>query len=171
MRRSAGILLWRRSATGEIEVLLAHPGGPLFARKDDAHWSIPKGECEPGEDEQAAARREFSEELGIPVPPGEIVALGEVKQGSSKVNVVWAIEADPGPFDVRSNLFEMQWPPRSGRRAEFPEVDRVAWFGLDVAEGKLFGSQRPFLARLAEIAALPQTGTAADADAFGRPRR
>lgn len=150
MRRSAGILLWRRSPTGDIEVLLAHPGGPLFARKDDAHWSIPKGECDPGEDELAAARREFSEELGIPVPPGDPVSLGEAKQGSSKVNVIWALEADPGPFEVRSNLFDMEWPPRSGKRAEFPEVDRVAWFSLDVAEGKLFGSQRPFLARLAD---------------------
>jgi predicted NUDIX family NTP pyrophosphohydrolase len=158
VKRSAGILLWRRSATGDVEVLLAHPGGPLFARKDDAHWSIPKGECEPGEDELAAAQREFTEELGIPVPPGDPVPLGEVKQGSSKVNVIWALEADPGPFEVSSNLFEMEWPPRSGKRAEFPEVDRVAWYPLDVADGKLFGSQRPFLAGLAAIAADGETG-------------
>ena len=150
MKRSAGLLLWRRTLDGDLEVLLAHPGGPLFARKDDAHWSIPKGECDAGEDELVAARREFSEELGIPVPSGDPVPLGEVKQDSSKVNVIWALEADPGPFEVRSNLFEMEWPPRSGKRAAFPEVDRVAWFSLDVAEGKLFGSQRPFLARLAD---------------------
>jgi predicted NUDIX family NTP pyrophosphohydrolase len=151
VKRSAGILLWRRTPTGEVEVLLAHPGGPLFARKDDAHWTIPKGESEQGEDELAAARREFSEELGIPVPPGDPVALGEVKQSSSKVNVIWALEADPGPFEAHSNLFDMEWPPRSGKRAEFPEVDRVAWFSLQIAEGKLFGSQRPFIARLAGL--------------------
>jgi predicted NUDIX family NTP pyrophosphohydrolase len=151
VRRSAGILLWRRSSGGEIEVLLAHPGGPLFARKDDAHWTIPKGECDPGEDELAAARREFTEELGIPVPPGEPVSLGEVKQSSSKTNVIWALEADPGPFEVRSNLFEMEWPPRSGKRAEFPEIDRAAWFSLEEADRKLFGSQRPFLARLTDF--------------------
>ena len=167
MRRSAGILLWRRSAAGDIEVLLAHPGGPLFAKKDDAHWTIPKGECDPGEDELAAARREFTEELGIPVPPGDPVPLGEVKQGSSKVNVVWALEADPGEFELRSNVFDMEWPPRSSERAEFPEVDRVAWYPLEVAEGKLFGSQRPFLARLAQLAG-PQAETD---DAFGRPSR
>jgi predicted NUDIX family NTP pyrophosphohydrolase len=148
MKRSAGLLLFRR-ASGAVEVLLAHPGGPLFARKDDAHWSIPKGECDPGEDEWVAAQREFSEELGIAVPSGTPLPLGEAKQGSGKVNVIWALEADPGPFDVHSNLFEMEWPPRSGKRAEFPEIDRVAWFSLEEAEGKLFGSHRPFIARLA----------------------
>jgi predicted NUDIX family NTP pyrophosphohydrolase len=151
MIRSAGILLWRRTTAGSIEVLLAHPGGPFWARKDE--WSIPKGECEPGEDELAASRREFTEELGIPLPPGDAVALGELKQSSAKVNVVWAIEGDPGPFEVRSNLFEMEWPPRSGKRAEFPEVDRAAWFSLEEAETKLFKSQRPFLARLVEAVA------------------
>jgi predicted NUDIX family NTP pyrophosphohydrolase len=161
VKRSAGILLWRRSPDGEVEVLLAHPGGPFFVRKDDAHWGIPKGECEPGEDELACARREFEEELGIPVPAGEAVPLGELKQSSSKVNVVWAVEGDPGPFEVRSNLFEMEWPPRSGKRAEFPEVDRAAWFRLEEAERKLFVSQRPFLERLAQI----------ETDAFGRPSR
>ena len=152
MKRSAGLLLFRRVAERSpdgVEVLLAHPGGPLFARKDDAHWSIPKGECEPGEDEWTAAQREFSEELGIPAPGGTPLSLGEAKQGSGKVNVIWAMEADPGPFGVRSNRFEMEWPPRSGKRAEFPEVDRVAWFPLEEAEGKLFGSQRPFITRLA----------------------
>lgn len=148
MKRSAGLLLFRRAASG-IEVLLAHPGGPLFARKDDAHWSIPKGECDPGEDDWVAAQREFSEELGIPVPPGKPIPLGDAKQGSGKVNVIWALEADPGPFEVNSNLFEMEWPPRSGKRAEFPEVDRVAWFSLGAADRKLFGSQRPFVAWLA----------------------
>lgn len=170
MRRSAGLLLWRRAggaqgSDGVVEVLLAHPGGPLFARKDDGHWSIPKGECDPGEDEWAAAQREFSEELGIPVPRGTPLPLGEARQGSGKVNVIWALEADPGPFEVRSNLFEMQWPPRSGERAHFPEIDRVAWFPLDVAQGKLFGSQRPFLDTLAATL----DGRQVDVDAPGRP--
>jgi predicted NUDIX family NTP pyrophosphohydrolase len=148
VKRSAGLLLWRRKETG-IEVLLAHPGGPLFAKKDDAAWSIPKGEIDPGEDEWAAAQREFSEELGIGVPAGTPLALGEAKQSSGKVNVIWALEADPGPFEVRSNLFEMQWPPRSGVLAEFPEVDRAGWFPLETAKIKIFASQLPFLERLA----------------------
>lgn len=150
MKRSAGLLLWRRTDTS-IEVLLAHPGGPLFAKKDDGVWSIPKGEIDPGEDEWAAAQREFSEELGIPAPVGTPVALGEAKQASGKVNVIWALEADPGPFEVRSNLFEMQWPPRSGVVAEFVEVDRAAWFALETARIKIFAGQLPFLERLTEI--------------------
>jgi predicted NUDIX family NTP pyrophosphohydrolase len=148
MKRSAGLMLFRRSETGEIEVLLAHPGGPFFVRKDDAHWSIPKGELDPGEDEWAAAVREFSEELGIPVPAGEPLALGEEPQGRGKINVIWALEADPGPFEVNSNLFDLEWPPRSGKTAQFPEVDRVAWYDLETARVKLFGSQRPFIERL-----------------------
>jgi predicted NUDIX family NTP pyrophosphohydrolase len=148
MRRSAGLLLYRRTPGG-VEVLLAHPGGPFFVKKDEGHWSIPKGEIDPGEDEWSAARREFREELGVAAPSGIPVSLGEAKQGSGKINVIWALEGDPGAFEVRSNLFELEWPPRSGRKAEFPEVDRVGWFGLDVAAGKLFASQRPFLDRLA----------------------
>ncbi|MCW2545981.1 MAG: mismatch repair protein MutT [Mycobacterium sp.] len=151
MKRSAGLLLWRRGASGALEVLLAHPGGPFFVRKDDAHWSIPKGEIDPGEDEWRAARREFSEELGIPVPDGEPVSLGEQSQGRDKINVIWALEADPGPFEVNSNLFDLEWPPRSGKTAQFPEVDRVAWYDLDTARIKLFGSQRPFIDRLEAI--------------------
>jgi predicted NUDIX family NTP pyrophosphohydrolase len=148
MTRSAGLLLWRRAATGAIEVLLAHPGGPYFVRKDDAHWSIPKGEVEDDEDEWAAAQREFSEELGIPVPAGEPIFLGEHVQRRDKVNVIWALEADPGPFEVNSNLFDMEWPPRSGKKAEFPEIDRVAWYDLETARVKLFGAQRPFIDEL-----------------------
>jgi predicted NUDIX family NTP pyrophosphohydrolase len=170
VKRSAGLLLWRRAGRAPnskdaIEVLLAHPGGPLFVRKDDAHWSIPKGECDPGEDEWVAAQREFSEELGIPVPPGTPAALGEARQGSGKVNVIWALEADPGPFEVRSNLFDMQWPPRSGKWARFPEVDRVAWFPLDVAQAKLFRPQRPFIDRLAASVEVRRV----DGDAPGGP--
>ncbi len=157
MKRSAGLLLWRPADAAEagIEVLLAHPGGPLFAKKDDGSWTIPKGEIDPGEDEWAAAQREFSEELGIDVPAGTAIELGEAKQASGKVNVIWALEADPGPFEVRSNLFEMQWPPRSGVLAQFPEVDRAAWFPLTAAADKIFASQRPFLQRLAELVARP----------------
>jgi predicted NUDIX family NTP pyrophosphohydrolase len=151
MKRSAGLMLFRREATGAIEVLLAHPGGPFFAGKDDAHWSIPKGELDPGEDEWAAAAREFSEELGIPVPAGEPVPLGEQPQGRDKINVIWALEADPGPFEVASNLFDLEWPPRSGRTAQFPEVDRVAWYDLETARLKLFGAQRPFIDRIEAI--------------------
>ena len=121
MKRSAGLLLWRRTPDGSaVEVLLAHPGGPLFVKKDDGHWSIPKGECDPGEDEWAAAQREFSEELGIPVPDGTPVSLGELKQNSGKVNVVWALEGDPGPFELVSNLFEMEWPPAFGKTWSIP---------------------------------------------------
>jgi predicted NUDIX family NTP pyrophosphohydrolase len=148
VKRSAGLLLWRRDGSGVLEVLLAHPGGPFFVRKDDAHWSIPKGEIDPGEDEWRAARREFSEELGIPVPDGEPVSLGEQPQGRDKINMIWALQADPGPFEVKSNLFELEWPPRSGKTAQFPEVDRVAWYDLDAARIKLFGSQRAFIDRL-----------------------
>ncbi len=154
MKRSAGLLLWRRAGEG-LEVLLAHPGGPLFAKKDDGSWSIPKGEIDPGEDELAAAQREFSEELGIAVPEGTPVDLGEAKQAGGKVNVIWALEADPGPFEVHSNLFEMQWPPRSGVLAQFPEVDRASWFPLATAADKIFASQRPFLERLAELVSSP----------------
>ncbi len=157
MKRSAGLLLWRRSDAGQgghIEVLLAHPGGPFFAKKDDGHWTIPKGELEPGEDEWAAAQREFGEELGIGVPAGLPVPLGEARQGS-KVNVIWALEGDPGPFEVRSNLFELEWPPRSGRRAEFVEVDRAEWFTLEAADVKLFAGQRVFLTRLAAAVQTP----------------
>lgn len=151
MKRSAGLLLWRWAGDG-LEVLLAHPGGPLFAKKDEGSWTIPKGEIDPGEDEWTAAQREFSEELGIAVPAGTPVPLGEANQANRKVNVIWALEADPGPFELHSNLFEMQWPPRSGVLAQFPEIDRVAWTPLETAKTKIFASQRPFLERLADLA-------------------
>jgi predicted NUDIX family NTP pyrophosphohydrolase len=151
VKRSAGVLLWRRISDGSVEVLLAHPGGPYFAAKDEAHWSIPKGEIDADEDDWRAAAREVSEELGIPVPGGQPVSLGEAKQSSAKVNVIFAVEGDPGPFEVSSNLFDMEWPPRSGKRALFPEVDRASWFGLDEARGKLFASQRTFLDRLNDL--------------------
>ncbi len=125
-------------------------GGPFWAKKDAGGWSVPKGEYEPDETPEAAARREFQEELGLPAPEGEYVPLGEVKQSGGKVVTVWAVEADLDPAQVVPGTFEMEWPPRSGRTQEFPEVDRVAWFGLAEAEEKLLKGQRPFLTRLGE---------------------
>lgn len=144
--RSAGILVFRRVG-GRTEVLIAHMGGPFWARKDDGAWSVPKGLIEDGEEPLAAARREFQEELGLPAPAGEPLPLGEVKQ-SGKTVTVWAIEGDLDPADVVPGTFELEWPPRSGKTREFPEVDRVAWFPVEQAEAKLVKGQRPFLARL-----------------------
>jgi predicted NUDIX family NTP pyrophosphohydrolase len=146
---SAGLLLWRRGGRGTIEVLLGHPGGPYFARKDDGYWSVPKGEYDQGEDPLAAAYREFGEELGVAPPPGEPVPLGHA-QASGKVNTVWALEGDLDVAAAHSNSFSLEWPPRSGRMREFPEVDRAAWFDLATAREKIFASQRPFLDRLAD---------------------
>lgn len=149
-KRSAGIVLYRRSAGG-VEVLLGHMGGPFWARKDAGAWSIPKGELDPGEDAASAARREFSEELGLPVPDGELVELGEVKQSGGKTVTAWALAGDLDPALVVPGTFEMEWPPRSGRRAEFPEIDRADWFGLGTAAEKIVAGQRPLLDRLAEL--------------------
>ncbi|EFL10388.1 NUDIX hydrolase [Streptomyces sp. AA4] len=134
-------------ARGGVEVLLAHMGGPFWAKKDLAAWSLPKGEVEDGEPVEVAARREFAEELGVPVPEGEWVSLGEVRQ-SGKVVTAWAVEGDLDPGAVVPGVFEMEWPPRSGRMQEFPEVDRVEWFSLEVAREKLVKGQRGFLDRL-----------------------
>ncbi|MQY26475.1 NUDIX domain-containing protein [Nocardia aurantia] len=156
MRFSAGVLLFRRHA--ELEVLLGHMGGPLWAKKDAAAWSIPKGEYLPEEETAAAAAaREFEEELGLPVPAGEWVPLGDVRYGTKQVTV-WAVEGDLDPALVVPGTFEMQWPPRSGRMQEFPEIDRAAWFGLETAREKLVAGQRPILDRIAEhvTGALPR---------------
>jgi predicted NUDIX family NTP pyrophosphohydrolase len=147
--RSAGILLFRR-ADREVEVLLAHMGGPFWARQDAGAWSLPKGEYGPQEEPQAAARREFAEELGLPVPATELVELGEVRQRSGKVVTVWAGEGDLDPAAVVPGTFEMEWPRGSGRVQAFPEVDRVGWFGVEQARGKLVAAQRIFLDRLVE---------------------
>lgn len=144
---SAGIMLYRRGAVGP-EVLLVHPGGPFWARKDEAAWSIPKGLADPGEALEAAARREFAEEVGA-VPEGEPVLLGEFKVSSGKLLAVFALEGDFDPKALISNSFEMQWPPRSGRRQSFPEVDRAGWFGLSEARVKLHLGQRPLVEALA----------------------
>ncbi|MFE0022649.1 NUDIX domain-containing protein [Amycolatopsis sp. NPDC059021] len=148
-KRSAGLLLFRRR-DGETEVLLGHMGGPFWAKKDAAAWSLPKGELDPDEPPEAAARREFTEELGLPAPEGEYRELGEVKQ-SGKVVTAWAVEGDLDPADVVPGTFEMEWPPRSGRTQEFPEVDRAEWFTLDMAREKLVVGQRPFLDRLTAL--------------------
>lgn len=151
-KRSAGILL-HRQGDGALEVLLGHMGGPLWARRDDAAWSVPKGEYEPDETPEAAARREFQEELGLPVPDGELVPLGEIVQSSGKVVTAWALAGDLDPAAVVPGTFEMEWPKGSGRVQEFPEIDRVAWFTLDDARDKLVKGQRPLLDRLADLIA------------------
>jgi predicted NUDIX family NTP pyrophosphohydrolase len=148
-RRSAGILLHRRRG-GELEVLLVHPGGPAWARRDIGAWSIPKGEYEPDEDPFAAARREFAEELGKPPPDGEVVDLGEVRQKSGKLVRAWSIAGDFDASSITSNTFPFQWPPRSGKWIQIPEVDRAEWFGLDEAREKINPAQVALLDRLAE---------------------
>ena len=144
---SAGLLL-HRGGPETLEVLLVHPGGPVWARRDAGAWSIPKGETDPGEDPLAAARREFAEELGSPPPEGEPLALGEVRQKSGKRVSAWAVAGDLDPETVVSNTFTMQWPPRSGREQEFPEVDRAAWFSVPAARERLIPAQVAFLDRL-----------------------
>jgi predicted NUDIX family NTP pyrophosphohydrolase len=148
-RISAGILLHRISADGP-EVLLVHPGGPLFARRDLGVWSLPKGEIDEGEDELAAARREFAEELGSAPPEGEPVDLGEVRLKSGKRVRAFALEGDLDATAAFSNSFEMEWPPRSGRRQSFPEVDRAEWFGLQDARERLNAAQAAFVDRLVD---------------------
>ena len=147
-QRSAGILLHRRGPAGP-EVLLVHPGGPFFARRDDGAWSIPKGLYEDDEEPLAAARREFAEELGSPCPDGPAIELGEIRQRNGKRVIAWAVEGDLDAGAITSNSFELEWPPRSGRRQQFPEVDRAAWFTLDEARVKILAAQAPLLVRLA----------------------
>jgi predicted NUDIX family NTP pyrophosphohydrolase len=151
-RRSAGILLHREGADGR-EVLLVHPGGPFWAKRDGGAWSIPKGEYTDDEDPEAAARREFAEELGSRLPESaELRDLGEVKQKNGKVVVAYAAAGDLDTSTVHSNTFEMEWPPRSGRRQAFPEIDRAEWFALAQAREKLLPAQAAFLDRLEEAA-------------------
>jgi predicted NUDIX family NTP pyrophosphohydrolase len=154
-RRSAGILL-HRVVDGELQVLLGHMGGPFWARRDDGAWSIPKGEPDGDEDPEATARREFTEELGLPVPDGELVPLGEVRQSGGKVVQAWALAADLDPDQVIPGTFTLEWPRGSGRFREYPEVDRVAWFSLVEAGVKVVGAQRELLDRLVENVAFGQ---------------
>lgn len=148
-KRSAGILLFRRAGAG-VEVLLGHMGGPFWARKDAAAWSIPKGEYDADEEPEAAARREFQEELGMPVPAGDLVDLGTIKQSGGKLVSIWALEGDVDPALAVLGTFEMEWPKGSGRIQEFPELDRVEWFDLGPARDKLIAGQRVFLDALAD---------------------
>ena len=141
--------MFRRAADGNVEVLLAHPGGPFWARKDAGAWTIPKGEHDSSEEALAAAKREFAEETGFsPLEP--FLALGSLKQRSGKWISIWAFESDCDPAALVSNTFEMEWPPRSGRQSSFREIDRAGWFRLDEAALKLSKGQVPFLARLVD---------------------
>ena len=156
-KRSAGILLYRRTgaAADALEVLLVHPGGPFWAKRDAGAWSIPKGEVDPGEAERACALRELEEETGAAfrdAPEHELLPLGEVRNKSGKVVSAWALERDLDVDAITcSTSFELEWPPRSGRVKTFPEVDRAGWFALDAARAKLLPAQAPFVDRLAEL--------------------
>jgi predicted NUDIX family NTP pyrophosphohydrolase len=147
--QSAGLLLFRRREK-HVQVLLGHPGGPFWSRKDQGAWTIPKGLIGPGESPLSAAQREFAEETGYR-PGGKTIPLGSAKQPGGKVVQVWAIEEDWDPADLRSNTFEMEWPPRSGRRQSFPELDRASWFSVAEARLKILKGQAVFLDRLLEI--------------------
>jgi predicted NUDIX family NTP pyrophosphohydrolase len=148
-KKSAGLLMFRR-ASGGVEVFLVHPGGPFWARKDEGAWSIPKGEYAPGEDPLETAKREFQEETGFQAS-GEFIPLSSLKQPSGKVISAWALEGDCDAASIRSNTFSMEWPPRSGKQQEFPEVDRAGWFTIPAAKEKVLRGQVPFLDELKEI--------------------
>jgi len=149
--RSAGLLMFRRRH-GAVEVLLAHPGGPFWARRDEASWTLPKGEIAPEEEPLAAACREFQEETGFTGTP-PFLPLGELRQKSGKRITAWAFEGDGDPALLVSNTFDMEWPPRSGRMQSFPEVDRLAWFDVETARRKLIAGQAPFLDALQQALA------------------
>ena len=151
-KQSAGLLLYRRGSGG-IEVLLVHPGGPFWARKDDGSWSIPKGEVEPGEETLEVALREFEEELGSPpaIEREALVDLGAIRQKAGKIVAAWCAEGDFDPSGLRSNTFSLEWPPRSGQRSEFPEVDRACWYSLAEARVKLLEAQAELIDRLEAV--------------------
>ncbi len=157
-KRSAGILVYRRRG-GDLELLLVHPGGPFWAKKDVGAWSIPKGEYAAGEEPLAAARREFEEETGTPIE-GRFIPLGELTQRGGKIVTAFAVEADFDPASLRSNVFELEWPPRSGRRQSFPEIDRTAWFAPAEARRKILASQSEFITRLLAALGLEASGGA-----------
>jgi predicted NUDIX family NTP pyrophosphohydrolase len=148
-KQSAGILAFRRNGAAGIEVLLVHPGGPFWKHKDAGAWSIPKGELAPNEEPLAGARREFLEELGLPID-GVFIALTPVRQRGGKTVLAFAVEADIDPSRVKSNTFSMEWPPRSGKEQEFPEIDSAAWFALEVALERINAGQAPLLQQLRE---------------------
>ena len=152
-KMSAGLLLFRESS-GDLEVLLVHPGGPFWAKKDEGAWSIPKGEFADGEDPLAAAKREFGEEIGL-APSGDLIPLEPLRQPSGKIIHAWAMRADIDLAGFKSSTFLMEWPPKSGRQQEFPEVDRAAWLSIEVAERKILRGQAPFLVQLLDKLGIP----------------
>jgi predicted NUDIX family NTP pyrophosphohydrolase len=147
---SAGILMYRH-AEPRLEVLLVHPGGPYWRRKDEGAWSIPKGEMDGEQDAATVARREFAEETGVVLPAGPLEPLGEIRQRAGKRVIAFAVEGDLDVYAIRSNTFEMEWPPRSGKMQAFPEIDRAEWFDLAAAQKKIIDGQQPLLDRLAEL--------------------
>ena len=148
-KTSAGLILYRMQS-GKLEVLLVHPGGPFWGKKDEGAWFVPKGELNVGEEPLAGAKREFEEETGLK-PEGEFLALGSVKQKSGKTIVAWAFEGDCDPSSIKSNTFTIEWPPKSGRRQEFPEIDRAGFFTVTQAEAKMHPVEYPLVLRLHEL--------------------
>jgi predicted NUDIX family NTP pyrophosphohydrolase len=147
-KKSAGLLLYRKNS-GHLEVLLVHPGGPFWAKKDEGAWSIPKGEFEAGEDALAAAKREFTEETGL-TAEGELIALEPVRQPGGKLVYAWAVNQDLDVSAMHGNSFRIEWPPKSGRHQDYPEIDRAAWLTIDEARSKILKGQAPFLDRLVQ---------------------
>ena len=148
-KTSAGLILYRMQS-GKLEVLLVHPGGPFWSKKDEGAWFVPKGELNVGEEPLAGAKREFEEETGLK-PEGEFLALGSVKQKSGKTIVAWAFEGDCDPSSIKSNTFTIEWPPKSGRRQEFPEIDRAGFFTVTQAKAKMHPVEYPLVLRLHEL--------------------
>jgi predicted NUDIX family NTP pyrophosphohydrolase len=153
MRRSAALVAYRHAVEGGVEVLIGHMGGPFWAKKDEGAWSVPKGAFEDGEEALDAARREFTEEIGLPPPEGRVVELGDYPQPSNKLITAFGVEGDVDLAGFSSNLFELQWPPRSGRMQQFPEFDRAAWTPVDVAVQKVVKGQVAILEHLVRVLA------------------
>jgi len=147
---SAGLLIYRKKDE-KIEIFLVHPGGPFWANKDELSWSIPKGEYVSGEDPLEAAKREFREETGFDAPQGKLLSLTQLKQPSGKIVSAWAIQGDIDAVAVKSNSFSMEWPPKSGKKQEFPEIDKAGWFDIQAAEQKILKGQLGFLKELKKI--------------------
>lgn len=158
---SAGIVLYRLRG-GALEIFLVHPGGPFWKNKDLGSWSIPKGEYEPDEDALSVAQREFEEEIGCAIPAGNLVPLGEIRQPSGKVVSAWALEGDCAAEPIHSNTFTLEWPPKSGRLEEFPEVDRAGWFAYHAANEKVLPGQRGFLEKVALLVGYTPEPTSAE---------
>jgi len=168
-KHSAGLLMFRRRGP-HVDVFLVHPGGPFWAKRDAGAWSIPKGEYTEGEDPLSAARREFEEETGVR-PQGPLIPLSELRQPGGKTVKAWAVEGDCDPAKLRSNVFSMEWPPKSGKRQEFPEVDRGDWFSLEAARNKILKGQVGFLDELASVLSPEPASTTAARRKRGAKRR